>query len=406
MDSHNFRKYSFKYIIPITLFCIISISFFYGWFFDDSHSGGKRWADQSAYRKTAVLFAHFKLPKRLQYQVGYPLLGAVGYYITPRSPFMPVSYILLLSSFFLLYYGAKEKFNIFFLLLFLLMVFFWNLETIKLNYPSEIFHIPWNNQMIFFIFCYYFWLFNFWENKKIPIGLFILTAFLSGYSVATREETILFILPLAIKFLIVKKCSYRIYLLFFGVFAIGYLPQLIIKHQVLGNILDTGRDDYHDGESYIVKLATYFSVERLAVNTVEVLFDSGLSEAENTGRLSILQSSPWLWLTPFGVLYYFMKNDENTTMKVFILTSIAFFVFYLGGINMSAHKLKYHCIRYVTPAYVALNFVVVCLIHGLYKKFWNLFSNRFETLKNRANRKSFVRFEADQLIPRKLKKCL
>ena len=390
MDSHNFRKYSSKYIIPIILFCVISASFFYGWFFDNSHSGGKRWADQTAYRKTAVLFAHFKLPKRLQYQVGYPLLGALGYYVTPHSPFLPVSYILLVSSFFLLYYGAKGKFNGFFLLLFLLMVFFWNLETIKLNYPSEIFHIPWNNQMIFFIFCYYFWLFNFWEDKEIPIGLFIITALLSGYTIATREETILFIFPLAITFLIVKKCSYRIYLLFFCVLAIGYFPQIVVKYKVLGNILDTGRDDYHDGESYIVKLANYFFLDRLAVNTIEVLFNTEMSKAENTGRLSILQSSPWLWLTPFGVFYFFLKKDEKPMMKVFILTSIAFLLFYLGGINMSAHKLKYHCIRYVVPSYIAFNFAVAYLLQGLYEKLRTAFKNRFQLSTNRVTKKIFI----------------
>ncbi len=82
MDSHNFRKYFAKYIIPLILFFLISASFSYGWFFDNSHNGGKRWADQSEYRRAAVKIAHFKLPKRLHYQVGYPLLGAVGYYIS------------------------------------------------------------------------------------------------------------------------------------------------------------------------------------------------------------------------------------------------------------------------------------------------------------------------------------
>ena len=378
MDSHNFRKYSESYIIPIILFVTISASFSYGWFFDDSHNGGKRWVDQSIYRKAAVKFAHFKLPKRLHFQAGYPLLGAVGYYITPRSPFMPISYLLLLSSFFLLYFGAKQKFNFLFSLLFLVMVFFWNLETIKLNYPSEIFHIPWNNQVTFFIFCYYFWLYSYWEDKEIPIGLFIITALLSGYAIATREETILFIVPLALSFLIVKRSNFKIYILFFSILAIGYLPQLIVKYKVLGNILDTGRVNYKDGIGYISRLATYHSIERLSANTIEVLFNTELSKAENTGRLSILQSSPWLWLTPLGVFYFSLKKDEKPLMKVFIVVSIAFLLFYLAGKNMNAHKLRYHCIRYVIPSYIAFDFAIAYLLQELYRKCRNTVKNRLQ----------------------------
>ena len=235
-------------------------------------------------------------------------------------------------------------------------------------------------KLIFFIFCYYFWLFSYWEDKRTPIGLFIITALLSGYAIATREETILFIVPLAISFLIAKKCKFGIYILFFSILAIGYFPQLIIKYKVLGNILDTGRDGYKDGIGYISNLAKYFSIERLSVNTIEVLFNTELSKAENTGRLSILQSSPWLWLTPLGVFYFFMKKDEKPLMKVFILVSIASLLFYLGGGNMSAHKLKYHCIRYVIPSYIAFNFAVVYLLQGLYKKCRDAFKNRFQLL--------------------------
>jgi len=380
MDTHNFRTYSAKYIIPITLFCIISASFFYGWFFDDSHNGGKRWADQSEYRRTAVRFAHFKLPRGMHFQVGYPLLGAVGYHITPRSPFMPISYILLLASIFLLYFGAKQKLNGLFSLLFLLMVFFWNLETVNLNYPSEIFHMPWNNQVIFFIFCYYFWLFSYWEDKRTPIGLFIITALLSGYAIATREETILFIVPLAISFLMAKKCKFRIYILFFSVLAIGYLPQLIIKYKALGDILDTGRDGYKDGFGYISYLTKYFSIERLSNNTIEVLFNSELGKAGNSGRLSILQSSPWLWLTPLGAFYFYMNKDEKPLMKIFILVSIALLLFYFGGVNMSAGKLKYHCIRYVIPSFIAFDFAIAYLLQVLYEKYRNTLKSRLQLL--------------------------
>ena len=229
-----------------------------------------------------------------------------------------------------------------------------------------------------FIFCYYFWLYNYWEDKEVPIGLFIITALLSGYAFATREETILFIVPLAISFLIVKKCNFKIYILFFSILAIGYLPQLIVKYKVLGSILDTGRDNYKDGIGYISRLTTYHSIERLSANTIDVLFNSELSKRENTGRLSILQSSPWLWLTPLGVVYFFIKKDEEPLMKVFILVSIAFLLFYLAGKNMSAHKLKYHCIRYVIPSYIAFDFAIVYLFQVIYRQCWNIVKNRLQ----------------------------
>ena len=378
MDSHKFKKYFFKYFVPIILFFIISTSFFYGWILDSTKpQGGKGWADQTLYTRTAITFAHYELPKKIHYQVGYPLLGALGYYISPDDPFMPISYILLVSSFFLLYFGANNKFKTPFLLLFLLMVFYWDLHARSLHYPSELFFIPWNNQVVFFIFCYYFWLFNYCEDKRIPIWFIIITAFLSGYSIATREEIIFFILPLAISFLVVKKCNYKIFILFFGFFFIGYLPQLFIKYKVLGDILSTGREDETKGVGYISKLVTYFSLKDLLFNSIDIVFDSSIRKLENIRRSSILQSNPWLWLTPFGIFYTFYKKDEKNMIRVYTIISLCLFLFYLAGENMSAHKLKYHCIRYITPSYIAFNFVIVSLFQFLYEKYWEKISKHF-----------------------------
>ena len=45
---------------------------------------------------------------------------------------------------------------------------------------------------------------------------------------------------------------------------------------------------------------------------------------------------------------FFMKKYEKPLMKVFILVSIAFLLYYLAGVNVSAYKQRFHCIRYVT----------------------------------------------------------
>jgi hypothetical protein len=35
---------------------------------------------------------------------------------------------------------------------------------------------------------------------------------------------------------------------------------------------------------------------------------------------------------------------------------------------------KYHCIRYITPSYIAFNFVIVSLFQFLYEKYWEKIS--------------------------------
>jgi hypothetical protein len=370
MDFPNSKKKLPRYLFLAVLFLCISASFFYGWVLDNSKlRGGKGWADQTAYTKSAIQFGRGELPRKLHFQVGYSLLGALGYYIYPDDPFMPISYILLLCSFFFLFYGAKRRFNIPLSLLFLLMIFIWDLDTITLNYPSELFNTPWNNQVIFFIFCFYFWLYEYWDGKEIPIWLFIITALLSGYAIATREETVFFVIPLAISFLIGKKYSYRFYILFFCILIIGYSPQLIVKYKVLGDILNTGRMDDSKGMSYISKLIDYFSLEHLTYNSIDVLFNSSIREVNHGGRLSILQSNPWFWLTPVGIFYFLKKKNEKSTMKVFVLISLVLLVFYLAGGNMGAYKLRFFCIRYVIPSYIAFNFVIICLLQYLYDRY-------------------------------------
>ena len=375
------KQYLSRWYLPVLLFLAVSASFFYGWIYDSSKPrGGMGAFDQTTYTKTAEIIASFQFPQKshyrdgfrfrlpniLHYQVGYPLLGALGYYVLPADPFLPISYLLLLGSFFFLFFAGRNIFSTPFMLLFLVLVFLWDLNTKTFYHPSELFNMPWNNQVTFFIFCYYFWLFCCFEEKGISNRLWIITALVSGYSVATREENIFFVIPLAISLLIANKCNYRVWLIFFGFFIIGYLPQLIVKYQVLGNVNASGR--MHRGKhlSYVALLSDYLSLDRLWVNSIDVLFNSSVRKLEDVRRLSILQSSPWLWLTPPAVFYFFIKQKRNNLLRIFILVSLSLFLFYLAGPNMSAQKLKYHCIRYVIPSFIAFNFVIVYMIQSVF----------------------------------------
>jgi len=43
-------------------------------------------------------------------------------------------------------------------------------------------------------------------------------------------------------------------------------------------------------------------------------------------------------------------------------------LFYLSGANMSSHKLQFHCIRYITPSFIVLNFAVIWALKTGFEK--------------------------------------
>lgn len=335
----------------------LSTSFVLGWFVDHSHPlDGIPWRDQTRYLRLANRIAEGSLPHpgELHSQIGFGLLGAFGHFLSPAHPFMPISLALLLGSGLFAYLAAREYLSIPGTLVFLLLLFYWDLSARSLNYASEVFAIPWNNQVVFFAMCFFFWLCAKKTGTPPSWKLAMLVGLVGGFAVLTREETVLFFAPLIATYLLVARARPGHWITCLAVAALAYLPQVLIRVIVLGSPLSTGRTS---GDSYGDLISRYLSGARLLRNTALVIFHAPAS----ADRVSVLQSSVWLWLAPLGLVAFLVSGRVSWSIKAWVAASVALVFFYLAGENVSPEKLRFHCIRYFSAGFVAANFSVAFL---------------------------------------------
>jgi hypothetical protein len=342
----------------VFLLVLLVGSFLYGWYLDPSKpTGGEGWADQSVYTRAAIDLGSGRLPREgaFHYQMLYPLMGAVGFQVMPSDPFMPVSLLLLLGSATFGYLAARHLLGWKWAVALVALIFAWDLHGRSFNYPSELFVVPWNNQVLFFALAFFFWLLTTQvsSERKASPWTFLVAGLVVGVTIGSREESVIFLVPLLLLYLVKSRADLRMWILCLGSMLAGYLPHVIIKALVLGDVADTGRNS-----SYLDVLGSYLSWDRLSRNWIDVLFDSSISGVE-ANRVALLEAAPWLWLSPLGVIAYLSDRTQRLTIKVFLVVSFALLIFYLAGENMSLEKLKFHCIRYITPSLIALNFAAV-----------------------------------------------
>lgn len=346
-----------RVVVGLLLAALLS-SFLYGWYGDGSTPpAGLGWADQNLYTLVANHLASFQLPPAgaFHYQMGYPLMGALGHQVVPSDPFMPVSLGLLLASATFGYLAVRSLLAWPFAALFLVSLFAWDLVGRSFTFASELFVVPWNNQVIFFAVCFYFWVIAARVAKGSPmtVPLAVAVGGVAGVSIMTREEMALFIVPLVAFILYRSKASPMLWALTGGVMVVAYLPHLLLKWAAVGDVASTARR-----RGYLQVLGDYIDPLRLGRNLVDVVFDSSLRGLA-ARRPAILQAAPWLWLAPIGLVMYLVSRAESLAVKVFLVWSGVVFLFYLGGENVSHHKMQFHCIRYLTPGFPALHFGVV-----------------------------------------------
>lgn len=392
IKNHTSIEAAKKYLPLVVLLLIISASFFYGWYFDGSKpQGGIGWADQTIYTNTAQGFYRGDLPSsfELTYAIGYPVLGAIGALVIYSDPFMVVSLILLLASVIFCFLAVRKLFGVVWASFFTVILFMWDLEAKTFNFASELFTVPWNNQVLFFALSFFFWLLATQINVKSSLKLTAVASIVAGYSITTREEAILFVIPLLFCFLILNRRGLKHWVLAFSVIAICLTPQLITKWVVLGSPFSSGR-----GNSYGDVKSEYLQPSLLYRNTWEVIIDSrkyvdkplhpviaaqcvtpGACSTE-PNRQSLLQEAPWLWLAPFGLALFIFKKKYPLAVKLYIIVSVGLMVFYLSGGNMAAIKLKFHTLRYISPAFIALNFGVVVMLNETHKFIGESFSKQ------------------------------
>jgi hypothetical protein len=341
-------------VLLCVLLVALTASFVYGWNLDPSTAGADSWADQGLYTRTATDLANWRLPEAgaFHYQVTYPLLGALGSFLFPNDPFLPISFVLFLGSAGFLYLGARPRIGWIWSAVFVIAVFAWDLVGRTFNYASELFVIPWNNQIAFFALAFFFWLLG---NRielpaVVPDWIFGVAGLITGITVGAREEMALFVLPLFGYVLVKTRASPARWAMGIGGAVAGYLPHLVIKVLVLGTAAGSGRQ-----AGYLDLLTGYMSWDRLSINVLDVLVDSS-ARGLDADRVALLQAAPWLWLSPIGLALYLTVSNRDKPMQLFILVSVALCLFYLAGPNMSLQKLRFHCLRYIAPAFIALNF--------------------------------------------------
>tara|TARA_R110001583_G_scaffold169859_1_gene323085 strand:+ start:11382 stop:12476 length:1095 start_codon:yes stop_codon:yes gene_type:complete len=352
--NSSFKK---DIIIFVLLLLITTMMFVFGWYFDISKPhAGIGWADQTMYANVTERFLSGHLPSSSQfhYSIGYSLLGFLGGLITPNDPFLLVCYGFFVSSIIFCYFGSKNIIGSWWSLLFIALLLGWDGVTRTFNYSSELFFIPWNNQVMYFSFAYFFWQFS--NRSKPSYTSIIFGAIIVGITFLCREESIIFLAPLYFGWLFISKVRWIFILASIPIIGLIYLPQIIMKADVLGSISDSGR-----AKSYSATLEQYLNLSKLNQNFSEVIVGN-----ENTvRRKSLLQSSPWLALSIGGIVLLLASKAIDIRMKLYVLVSLWLLIFYLSGINMSAHKLQYHCLRYISPSFIVLNFSSVFFVRKI-----------------------------------------
>lgn len=397
------KKNAKEWLPPISIVIILTISFVYGWVFDPSKPvAGIGWADQTLYKSTVdgLLSGNMPTPHQLHFSVGYPLLGAIGGLFLGNQPFFLVSYLLLIGSALLSFYGVKKLFGSFWAILFCVLLFFWDGVGRTFYSASELFVIPWNNQVLFFAMAFYLWLYATQFKKTPSIRLSLTIAAVTGFTLLTREESIIFIMPLLLAYMIYKKLSWKMWIVVFSIIAIIYTPQLIAKQNAFGSILASGRSFNYSA----AVTQSYFRPEMLYRNTWEILIDSdkfiskpphpviqkwceelpagACTPSPLTLMPALLQKYPWLSLGFTGMVYIVASKRFTWYHKVFVIVSISILLFYLSGSNMAWQKLQYHTIRYIAPSFIALNLGIIAVLVLLKKSILSspLFDNMRKTI--------------------------
>lgn len=350
------------------LVLLVALSFGYGWWMDDSvPRGGVGWADQSLYRGATNRLASGHLPTAgmLHYQLGYTAAAAVLQILLPGDPFAWLSFVLLMSSAVLVFLGAVRLMPTFFAAIAVIGTLAWDFQGRTFESAAELFVIPWNNQVVFFAFAFFFWLFVRRDSRPggVTLRVYLAAAFVAALCVATRNETVLFMVPLLVAFLVATRAGRWEWIATLLVACAVLTPELLVRATVLGSPFDSGRP-----KAYSELASSYLDPGRLLRNVRLVLVNSSWDGPPPGGRQAILQASPWLWVAPVGLGVLTVRLGRRSLTTLFLLVSAALLVFYLAGTNMSVSKLQFHCIRYVTPALISLNIAAAYAAFVMYDR--------------------------------------
>lgn len=355
LASHKKRLQTYG---PILLIIIAVTSIFIvGWFLDTSRPvAGHSWADQSTYTQASQSLSRGKLPSQvdMHFAIGYPLLGTLGGFIEGTQRFIVASYVLFIASILLCYFAAEKLMGKLWALGLVALLLTWDGVAATMHFVPDLFITPWNNQVLFFAMSFFFWALAIKKPKKSDWRMPVAAAVVAGVSILNREETALFVVPLLVAYLFISKFQWKIWIMSLFIVLLCFLPQLYAKYQVFGSLTESGHDD-----SYGQVVKKYFSFHQLEKNTWETLIDSKYYGEADAKRPALLQVAPWLWIAPIGLLILLMSKKYPIGVKIFVIVCSLLILFYLSGANMSAQKLQFHCLRYISAGLIVLNLGVI-----------------------------------------------
>lgn len=349
--------------VVLLLLLLATVIFAVGWFFDDSRpQAGQGWADQMLYTASSQRMQQGDLPTaaQLHYTIGYPLLGLLGFMFQSPDRFVVTSYLLYIGSIAFCYYAAKRVLDVPWAAGFVLLLMAWDGVGRTTHYMTDVFITPWNNQVLFFAFAFFFWLLVSKVDKKPSNVLVSLAGGVAGLTFLCREESVLFIAPLLAVFLYLSKAQWRQWLMAFGIMGLCFLPQLAVKQHVIGDVAESGHDN-----GYSETLGKYLVPEQFYRNTLETIVDSHFFNEPQATRKALFQEAPWLWLGPIGIVLIVTQRKYPKGLKWFALISCGLVIFYLSGSNMSAQKLQFHCLRYISAGLIIMNLGVIVVVKEL-----------------------------------------
>jgi hypothetical protein len=259
-----------------------------------------------------------------------------------------------------LYRGARVLLNsIWLAALFLIILFAWDLQAGTLNSVSEVFAVPWNNQVQFFAMAFFFWLYTARVDKPMDRRILISIGAIAGFTTMTREESVLFTVPLAAFYLWFHRATLRDWTTAAISAIVAGLPGLLIKVLVLGNPFSSGRSGGYGRQTQL-----YFSPQQFVENLLGTVVHSDFAPRDY-GRISLFEAQPWLWLAPLGIAIVFASRRFHTLTKVYTGLTTLMLVFYLSGANVTAAKLRYGSLRYLSPGFIVLALGVVVVIQQI-----------------------------------------
>lgn len=184
-------------------------------------------------------------------------------------------------------------------------------------------------------------------------------------------------IPFVTAYVVLAKATLKQWFLLASLFAITIVPYALVRLSLLGAINASGNE-----AGYASTASNYFQISKIRTNIWGTILNSRHYRPD-IRRQALLQAAPWLVAAPIGVLIAFFKKRHSLGLCIFFCISAALALFYLSGYNMSDWKLQYHCLRYISPAFIALNLGLLIVVYEAVQSSKKIYAHAISSYKKR-----------------------